>query len=134
VTAKPTDIDGYLATVPDDARATLEELRRAIKAAAPDAAEGIGYGMPSFKYRGRPLIYIGAAKNHCAIYGPAVDAHREALAGYDASKGTIRFPPGAPPPESLVRMLVSARMADIDATLEAAAARKRKAPGATPAE
>ncbi len=123
MSTNPTDIDGYLASLPDDARATLEAIRCVIRAAAPDAAEGISYGMPGFKYRGRPLIYFAAAKNHCALYGPAVVAHQEELAGYDISKGTVRFPPGEPLPEALVRKLVSARIAEIEA---AEAGRKGK--------
>mgnify|MGYP001356565513 CR=1 FL=1 len=51
-----------------------------------------------------------------------VEQHKEALAAYDTSNGTIRFPVNAPPPESLVRMLVESRIAEIDATT----ARKRK--------
>ena len=47
----PNSVDGYLADLPDDARETLEEMRRMIRAAAPDAVEGISYGMPGFKYR-----------------------------------------------------------------------------------
>ena len=105
----PTDIDGYLSTVPDDARATLEDLRRRIKAMAPGAVEVISYGMPTFKYQGRPLVYFGAWKNHCALYG--------------TSKGTIRFPPGEPPPETLVQSLVRARIEAIEA---GATGRKRK--------
>ena len=119
---KPTDIDGYLSTVSDDARATLEELRRTINALAPSAVEAISYGMPAFKYQGRPLIYFGAWKNHCALYGMSADAHQDELAAYDTSKGTIRFPPGEPLPEALVKTLVSARIAEIEA---AAAGRKR---------
>jgi uncharacterized protein YdhG (YjbR/CyaY superfamily) len=121
--AKPADIDGYLADLPDDKRSTLSEMRRMIKAAAPDAVEGMAYGMPGFKYRGRPLVYFAAARNHCALYGPAVVAFQDELAGYDASKGTIRFPPGEPLPEELVRKLVRARMAAIEA---AEAGRKGK--------
>ena len=124
---KPTDIDGYLSTLPDDARATLEVLRRMIKAVAPDAVESIGYGMPGFKYQGRRLVYFGAWKNHCALYGISVDAHQNDLAAYDTSKGTIRFPLGEPLPLAIVKTLVSARIAEIEA---AAAGRKRKKPGA----
>ena len=51
------------------------------------------------------------------------DAHQDELSAYDTSKGTIRFPPGAPLPEALVKTLVSARIAEIEA---AAAGRKRK--------
>ena len=88
-----------------------------IKAVAPTAVEAIGYGIPSFKYQGRPLIYFGAAKSHCALYG--------------TSKGTIRFPPGEPPPEALVKTLVNERIAQIEA---AAAGRKRgKSCSRTPA-
>ena len=117
------DFDEYVAGLPDDKRATLAELRRLIKEAAPEAVEGMGYGMPSFKYRGRPLVYVAAAKNHCGLYGPAVADYQEDLAGYDTSKGTIRFPPGKPLPEELVKQLVRARMTAIEA---AGAGRKGK--------
>jgi uncharacterized protein YdhG (YjbR/CyaY superfamily) len=123
---KPTDIDGYLATVPDDARATLEKLRRTVKAVVPGAIEGISYGLPTFKYQGRLLVYFGAAKNHCALYGIRTDAHQDQLGAYDTSRGTIRFPPAEPLPEALVKTLVSARIVEI----EAAAARKRRKSGA----
>ena len=124
---KPTDIDGYLSILLDDARATLEELRHMIKAVAPDAVETISYGMPGFKYQGRRLVYFAVWKNHCALYGMSSDAHQDELAAYDTSKGTIRFPPSEPLPEALVKTLVSARIAEIEA---AAAGRKRKKPGA----
>jgi len=122
---KPTDVDGYLAAVPDDARATLEEMRRAIKAVAPGAVEAISYGLPGFKYQGRSLVWFGAARNHCALYGMSavIEAHQDELAAYDTSKGTIRFPPGEPLPEALVQTLVRARIAEIEA---AEAGRKRK--------
>lgn len=118
-----SDVDGYLSTLPDDARATLEELRRTIKAAAPDAVEMISYGLPGFKYQGRPLVGFGAWKGHCALYGMIPEAHQDLLSAYDTSKGTIRFPLGEPLPEALVRTLVSARIARIEA---AAAERKGK--------
>ena len=56
--------------------------------------EGIGYGVPAFKYRSRPLVSFGAGKQHCSFYvqSPAVlDAHRDELAGYkdEMLKGTL---------------------------------------------
>ncbi len=113
--------------MPDAACATLQELRRRIKAVAPGAVETISYGLPAFKYQGRPLVYFGAAKNHCALYGISPDAHQDELAAYDTSKGTIRFPAGEPLPEALLKTLLSARIAEIEA---AAAARKRNKSGA----
>jgi uncharacterized protein YdhG (YjbR/CyaY superfamily) len=113
-----TEIDDFLAGLPDETREALEELRRTIARAAPEAVEGIGYGVPAFRYRGRPLVSFGAGKNHCSFYvqSPEVmEAYRDELAGYDSSKGTIRFPPDKPPPAELVTKLVKARIAETDA-------------------
>jgi uncharacterized protein YdhG (YjbR/CyaY superfamily) len=112
-------VDGFLAALPDDVRRALEDLRRMIAAAAPEAMETISYGVPAFKYRGRPLVSFGAAKDHCSFYvqSPALmDAHRDELASYETSKGTIRFQPTKPLPEALVTKLVRARIAETDAT------------------
>jgi len=117
--ARSAEIDNVLAALPEDSRTALEALRRTIAIAAPDAVESISYGVPAFKYRGRPLVSFAAAKNHCSFYvqSPAVmEAHRDELASYDTSKGTLRFAPGAPPPDALVTKLVRARMAETDAT------------------
>ena len=118
-TQRSTDVDNVLAALPDDARKALEALRRTIAAAAPEAVETINYGVPAFKYRGRPLVSFAAAKNHCSFYvqSPAVmEAHRDELASYDTSKGTLRFAPDAPPSDALVTKLVKARVAETDAT------------------
>lgn len=113
----PKDIDEYLATVPAEARATLEKLRKTIRSAAPKATEGISYQVPTFKYLG-PLVGFGAATKHCGFYvmSPAVmEAHKNELESYDTSKGTIRFPPDKPLPAALVRKLVKARIAENEA-------------------
>ena len=114
----PHDVQAFLAAQPDATRATLEQLRQTIRSVAPELTELISYGVPSFKYRGRPLVSFGAGKNHCAFYvmSPAVmDAHTAELSAYDTSKGTIRFAPDSPLPEALVRKLVQARIAETDA-------------------
>jgi uncharacterized protein YdhG (YjbR/CyaY superfamily) len=118
-----TDINAYLESVREPARTRLSELRRTIRAIAPDAVESISYGVPTFKYKGRPLVYFAAARKHCAIYGVPIDTHQEELAAYDTAKGTIRFPPDEPFPDALLRSLVRERMATIEA---AATTRKRK--------
>jgi len=116
--SRSPEIDAFLAAVPADVQNALEGLRRTIAAAAPDAVEAIAYGVPAFRYRGRPLVSFGAGKGHCAFYvqSPAVmEAHRAELQGYDTAKGTIRFVPGRPPPTALVTRLVQARVAETDA-------------------
>lgn len=109
-------VDSYLASLPPDARAGLERLRRAIRAAAPNADEGFSYGLPAFRYHGRPLVCYGASKQHCSFFpmSPAVIRnHAAELHKYEISKGTIRFPPAKPPSDSLVRKLVKARLAEL---------------------
>ena len=105
-------IDEYLAQLPADKRAALQWLRRQIKAAAPDAEECISYGIPAFRLDGKLLVHFGAASKHCAFYpGGIVEHFAEELAGYDTSKGTIRFPPDAPLPAALIRTIVRAQIA-----------------------
>ena len=112
---KPNTIDKYLAALPDDKRAALENLRKTIKAAAPRAEECISYGLPALRLDGKPLVAFGATANHCAFYpmsSSTVDAHTDELKAYDISKGTIRFQPERPLPATLVRKLVKARIAE----------------------
>ncbi len=113
--SKPRTIDEYLAGVSAEQRAALERLRKAIRAAAPNAEEYIGYGLAAFRLDGRPLVAFGASANHCAFYpmsSSTVEAHKVELKGYDTSKGTIRFHADSPLPAVLVRKLVKARIAE----------------------
>ena len=107
-------IDEYLATLSEDKAAALEKLRRAIRAAAPEAEECISYRLPAFRQNGM-LVGFGATANHCAFYlmsGSMVEAHKGELEGYDTSKGTIRFHANKPLPAALVRKLVKARLVE----------------------
>ena len=105
--------EDYLAHVSSDKRAALEKLRRAIKAAAPNAEECISYQVPAFRLNGKFLVAYGAAANHCAFYPGSVLADlKSELRNYDTSKGTLRFPPEKPLPAALVRKLVKLRMAE----------------------
>jgi uncharacterized protein YdhG (YjbR/CyaY superfamily) len=118
-------IDRMLEAIQEDKRTALQTLRETIAAAAPDAAEGISYGLPAFRYRGRPLVSYNASKAHCAFFpmSPAVlDRHRDELSGFDLAKGTIRFTPDRPIPVGIVATIVRERMAETDT----AAADKRR--------
>ena len=112
-------VDEYMAALPDDVRATLEKIRKAIKAAAPKANEVISYQMPMYKHHGM-LIGFAAFKNHCSIFPGtgAIERHKDELKGYGTSKGTIRFPIGKPLPAALVKKLVKERVAENEAKLK----------------
>jgi uncharacterized protein YdhG (YjbR/CyaY superfamily) len=48
--SKTRDVTGYIAAAPKDVQAKLNQIRAAIKEAAPNATEYISYGMPAYKY------------------------------------------------------------------------------------
>ena len=127
--AKPQTIDEYLAPLSREKRATLEKLRKMLKAAAPRAEECISYGIPGFRLGGRLLVSFGAAEKHCAFYPGSypLKAHQDELKAYDNSKGTIRFPVDSPLPATLVRKLVKRRMAEY-AAKQAAVTKGAKRP------
>lgn len=121
----PATIDAYLARLPAAQRAALQDLRRQILAAAPDAKEVISYGMPGFRLNG-VLVWIGAARTHCALYPHGlVEAFADQLRDYDTSKGAIRFQPDRPLPPALVREIVERRVEE-DREEAALRAAKRK--------
>ncbi len=109
---RPETIDDYLGSLTRDKRAALQKLRRSIRAAAPRAEECISYGIPAFRLDGKVIAWFGAATSHCSFFpGSVVGQFAEELAGYDTSKGTVRFSPEEPLPARLVRKLVRARIA-----------------------
>lgn len=111
--AKAKNVDEYLATLSEDKRASLEKLRKTIKAAVPKAEECISYGLAAFRLNGKPLVAFGATANHCAFYpmsSTVVASLQDELEDYDTSTGTIRFQPDKPLPASLVRKLIKTRI------------------------
>lgn len=108
-----TSVEDYLAALPEEPRAALEELRQMIRAAAPEATETIAYQMPAFRDHGRLLVSYAAFKDHCSLFpasGAVIGALGEELAPYFTRKGTIRFHAGKPLPAALVRKIVRVRL------------------------
>jgi len=121
-TAPAKNADEYVKRFPTDVQATLQQLRKTIKTAAPKAAEVISYQMPGYKYFGM-LVYFAAWKNHIGFYpAGALNAFKEELSAYDVSKGTVKFPLDKPFPFGLVSKIVKFRVKENE---EKAAAKKQ---------
>jgi uncharacterized protein YdhG (YjbR/CyaY superfamily) len=110
-------IDEYVEGLDLPARKALEELRAVIRAAAPDAVEGISYRMPSFEVRGKHLVFIAGYAKHVGFYPmpTTIEAFKEELLPYETAKGTVRFPLGRPLPVDLIRRMVEFRVREVNA-------------------
>ena len=111
--AAPTNIEDYLAALPEAQRAALEKLRKTIKAAAPGATETISYQMPAFRDQGRFLVSYAAFKGHCSFFpasNAVLAALGEELKPYYSGKGTLRFTTDKPIPAALVKKIVKTRL------------------------
>lgn len=108
-------IDDYIASFPEQVQALLQEMRRQIRTAAPDAVEAISYGIPTLRLRGRNLVHFAAFRDHIGFYPTpsGIEAFRDELSAYDTSKGTARFPLDASIPYDLVRRIVAFRVREV---------------------
>ncbi len=104
-------IDEYIAVQPKNIQPILQELRQAIKEAAPQAEETISYQMPAFKQNG-VLVWFAAFKNHVSIFPKVsvMEEFKEQLSPYQKSKGTIKFPLDKPLPLDLIKDMVRFRV------------------------
>jgi len=109
----PKNVDDYILQFPPELKAILEEVRAVIRASAPEAAERMAYGMPTYTLK-RNLIHFAAFKSHLGLYPTpsGVTAFAEELAPYARGKGSIRFPLDRPLPLDLIRRITLYRVAE----------------------
>lgn len=111
-------VDEYLAAQPAGARKALERVRDTIRKAIPEAEEGLSYGMPAYRVNGRVAVYFAGWKEHYSLYpanGRVVSAFGARLAGFERSKGTVRFPYAKAVPVKLIGDLAKFRAAEVGA-------------------
>lgn len=117
-------VDEYLAAQPEAVQRVLARVRDIIRRAVPHAEEMISYQIPTYKLHGRPVIYFAGWKEHYSIYpstARVVAAFKGDLAGYEVSKGTIRFPLSAPVPAKLIAGIAKLRATEVAESGEAKA-------------
>jgi uncharacterized protein YdhG (YjbR/CyaY superfamily) len=110
----PSGVDEYIKKCPEDVRPKLEELRAAIKEAAPGATETTSYfEMPGYSYPGHydyngMFAWFGLQKSHIGLYlrPPTIQEHAGELAGYDTTRAVVRIPLDEKLPLPLVKKLV----------------------------
>ncbi|MBK7935730.1 MAG: DUF1801 domain-containing protein [Lewinellaceae bacterium] len=108
---KPGTIDEYIAGFPKETQEMLQQIRSAVKAAAPDAKETISYAIPTFTLNGA-LVHFAAFKNHIGFYATPTghEAFAKELAAYKTGKGSVQFPLDQPMPLDLITRIVQFRV------------------------
>ena len=107
------EVDRYLDSVEEPKRSTLAHLRRTILDIVPDAEQGISYGVPAFKVRGKTIAGFAAFKSHLSYLphsGSVFPELGEDLSGYSTSSGALRFDIDEPLPRELVERLIAVRI------------------------
>ena len=111
--AKAATVDEYLAALPEHRRAAMEQIRAAVRAAAPEAVEAISYNMPAFKLDGRFFVSYDAYKAHYSLFpwsDRMVEELGDDLQPYVHGRGTLRFPADQPIPTDLIGRIVAIRL------------------------
>jgi len=105
------DIDLYISGFPAETQQVLEQVRAAIRKAAPDASEIINYGIPTFFLNGN-LVHFAGYKNHIGFYPTpsAIEAFKKELSVYEGAKGSVQFPLDKPMPFSLISKITRFRV------------------------
>ncbi len=109
--ASATNIDEYIVGFPAATQKLLEQIRAAIKKAAPAAEEAMKYGIPTFVLNGN-LVHFAGYKAHVGFY-PAPDgikAFEKELSVYKSSKGAVQFSLDKPLPVALITKIVKYRV------------------------
>ena len=104
-------IDVYISGFAENIQTILEEIRKTIRKAAPEAQEAISYGIPTFVFHGN-LVHFAANKKHIGFY-PApsgVEAFKTELSVYKGAKGSVQFPIDKPMPLELITEIVKFRV------------------------
>lgn len=118
-------IDQYIAQFSDSEQKILQEVRKCIQSAAPEATEAIKYQMPTFCQHGN-LIHFAMCKEHLGVYPTpsAIVAFAEELKAYVTSKGAVQIPLSKKMPLALIKKMTKFRVEEM--TQKASAKKKPK--------
>lgn len=117
-------VDAYIKSFPKDVQVILKKIRQTVRQAAPQAEEGISYGMPVLKQHGN-LIYYAAFKKHIGFFPPIAGLVKERKP-YAGPKGNLQFPYDKPMPYGLMAKITKVRVKERLAEAKAKAKAKKK--------
>ena len=108
-------IPAYIASLEHAVWEKIQTLCSLVQDVSPTAIGQISYGMPAYKYNGKPLIYFAAFAHHIGIYAtPNAHTHfAKQLAWYKQGKWSFQIPLDQPLPIDLIKKMIVWNMKEI---------------------
>lgn len=93
----------------------LKQIREIIVSEAPDAEEGIMYGLVGYKLNKKPLVYFGGFAAHIGFYATSNGhaAFKDEFSSYKQGKGSVQLPLDQPLPIELIKKVVHFRKEEV---------------------
>ncbi|MGV3625851.1 MAG: iron chaperone [Archangium sp.] len=120
---KTDDVTAYLAKLPPEERKVLAALLSSVNG----GEVVVSYGVPTIRFEGRAVIAASANGKGLSLHVMSmkvVAALKASLEKYGVSGGTLKFTASTPLPKTVVKKIVTARVAE-NRALDAARKKKR---------
>lgn len=108
----------YLNTIDGDDHDALARVYRIAREVVPDVTEGTGYGMAALLYQDNALIATTKSKKTLSLYpfsSQVISSLAAELSDFSVTMGSVHYSASQQIPEALVRKIIHARKAELDA-------------------
>lgn len=112
------EVSAYLSTIDGADRDALERVIAIARDVVPEADEGTSYAMPALLYRDKGLLATVRTTKFLSLYpysGTVIASVLDALSDFETTSGSVHYSADHPLPDAVVRRIVEARRAEIDA-------------------
>ena len=112
------EVEAYLRTIDGTDREALGRVIAIARDVVPEAVEGTSYAMPALLYRNKGLVATVRTKKYLSLYpysGAVIAYVLDVLNDFETTSGSIHYSAQHQLPEAVVRRIVQARRAEIDA-------------------
>lgn len=115
--SKPTTVDEYLANLPAEQAASLQDLREKIIRNIDGAKEKIAFGKPFYYLGSRYVVSFAAAKAHNSFHTMSFDVAKQLSPqsgdSWKVDGGSVKFAAQAQLDEAVVKQVITLRLAEM---------------------
>lgn len=107
-------VSEYVSSLTGAEQATIRRMYDQILGIIPEAEQGVSYGMPCLKYKGKAVVSIMVTKKFLSLYPfSAVKKLGLDLSEFETTSGSVHFSVDHPIPDQLLRKIVAGRLRQI---------------------